>query len=69
MTKQAGIEADSDIEITPEMIDAGREAFVRWFERDEHQESLVELPSQASVGLLVSEVFSAMSSKNFIFFM
>ncbi len=49
-----------ETEITPEMIEAGTAEFVRWFERDEHQEALVELPSEASIGSLLASSFAAM---------
>lgn len=54
--------APHEIEITPAMIEAGREVFARWFERGEHQEALVEMPSPASVQNLLAASFRAMAS-------
>ena len=50
----------AEIPITPAMIEAGKAEFVRWFQRDEHQESLLELPSDSSLESLLSDVFPKM---------
>ena len=48
------------IEITDEMIAAGRAVFLEWFALDEHQEGLIELPSEASISVLLSSSFAKM---------
>ena len=53
-------DALSQVEITPAMIEAGEAVFEAWFMRDEHSQSLVELPSSESIGSLVASSFEAM---------
>jgi hypothetical protein len=53
----------TDVVIAPAMLEAGVEAFKRWFECSEHQESLVELPSDESISELLLSIVSAMSGK------
>lgn len=56
-------QSEPEIEITPEMLAAGRAVFVSWFERDEHQEGLVELPSDASAEALLCASFASMLAR------
>lgn len=53
-------QAGAEIEVTAEMIEAGRAAFVAWFELDEHHEGLLELPSDASISSLLKTCFGKM---------
>ena len=50
------------IEVTSAMIEAGKKAFMEWFERGEHAQSLVELPSSDSVASLLIASFASMAA-------
>lgn len=56
------VSTDGAIEVTPEMLEAGRAAFLKWFELDEHQESLVELPPDSSIASLMVASFRSMAA-------
>lgn len=50
----------SEIEITPEMIEAGVSVFREWVESDADEMAVQEMPSYASLSGLASSLFSAM---------
>ena len=52
----------SQLEITSAIIEAGRKQFAQWFERVEHSQSLVEMPSPESVASLMAASFASMAA-------
>ena len=69
MTKQTDSDMLSErdrsvqIEITPEMIQAGRHVFALWFALPDHSDSLLMMPENGSVGRLVTDIFCEMTSR------
>ena len=61
MTGQVGTTED-EFEVTQEMVEAGAAAFSMWVSTGEDEEAICEGPSHKSVGLLVSAIFSAMTT-------
>jgi hypothetical protein len=61
---ESGQAGTSEIEITPEMIEAGCLVFRGWFARPEHFDSLVEYPGDQSVRALAEAIFCSMRAVN-----
>lgn len=49
------------IEVTPEMIEAGRRVFEAWVELAENSEAVVEMPQPEVIDALLSASFAAMA--------
>lgn len=59
MVQDSG-QAGAQIEVTAEMLEAGRVAFRRWFNRPENAEALIELPRIELVDELARQMFLMM---------